>query len=102
MGWRAASRRGRVAPGARRRSGAGPGRTARVRRPGPVRGTTAPGGGLMPRATRGKLPSSKPREGTAVHAKGTERVASILDAATDTLVEEGHSGLTLRRVAQRA
>ncbi|ABF91391.1 transcriptional regulator, TetR family [Myxococcus xanthus DK 1622] len=56
----------------------------------------------MPRATRGKLPSSKPREGTAVHAKGTERVASILDAATDTLVEEGHSGLTLRRVAQRA
>lgn len=56
----------------------------------------------MPRAPRRKLPSAKPREGTAVHAKGTERVESILDAATDTLVEDGHAGLTLRRVAQRA
>ncbi|WNG41708.1 TetR family transcriptional regulator [Archangium violaceum] len=43
-----------------------------------------------------------PRKGTAVHAKGHERVESILEAATDTLVEEGYAGLTLRRVAQRA
>jgi AcrR family transcriptional regulator len=55
-----------------------------------------------PRPKSGKLPSARPRQGTAVHAKGLERVESILEAATDTLVEEGHAGLTLRRVAQRA
>lgn len=43
-----------------------------------------------------------PRKGTAIHAKGHERAESILEAATDTLVEEGYAGLTLRRVAQRA
>lgn len=59
----------------------------------------------MPRAVKkkpGKLPSASPREGTAVHAKGHERVESILEAATDTLVEDGYAGLTLRQVAQRA
>ncbi|WP_338870942.1 TetR/AcrR family transcriptional regulator [Myxococcus stipitatus] len=50
----------------------------------------------------GKLPSAKPREGTAVHAKGHERVERILDAAMDVLVEDGYAGLSLRGVAQRA
>lgn len=50
----------------------------------------------------GTLPSASPREGTAVHAKGHERVERILDAAMDALVEEGYAGLVLRGVAQRA
>ncbi|CAM3403690.1 TetR/AcrR family transcriptional regulator [Corallococcus sp. ZKHCc1 1396] len=50
----------------------------------------------------GSLPSANPREGTAVHAKGTERVGSILDAAMDVLVQDGAAGLSLRGVAQRA
>ncbi|RKG93643.1 TetR/AcrR family transcriptional regulator [Corallococcus terminator] len=50
----------------------------------------------------GELPSSNPREGTAVHAKGTERVGHILDAAMDVLVQDGYAGLSLRGVAQRA
>ncbi|MCP3058823.1 TetR/AcrR family transcriptional regulator [Myxococcus sp. K38C18041901] len=52
--------------------------------------------------TPGTLPSAKPREGTAVHAKGHERVERILDAAMEVLVEEGYAGLALRGVAQRA
>ncbi|RKH62703.1 TetR/AcrR family transcriptional regulator [Corallococcus llansteffanensis] len=54
------------------------------------------------RKTPGTLPSASPREGTAVHAKGTERVGSILDAAMDVLVQDGYAGLSLRGVAQRA
>lgn len=60
----------------------------------------------MPRRASRKapatLPSASPREGTAVHAKGTERVGSILDAAMDVLVQDGYAGLSLRGVAQRA
>jgi AcrR family transcriptional regulator len=59
----------------------------------------------MPPSSRpksGRLPSARPREGTAVHAKGHERVESILEAATDTLVQDGYAGLTLREVARRA
>ncbi|RKG98965.1 TetR/AcrR family transcriptional regulator [Corallococcus sp. CA053C] len=50
----------------------------------------------------GTLPSASPREGTAVHAKGTERVGHILDAAMDVLVQDGYAGLSVRGVAQRA
>ncbi|NTX06340.1 MULTISPECIES: TetR/AcrR family transcriptional regulator [Myxococcus] len=59
---------------------------------------------MPPRVSKspGKLPSAKPREGTAVHAKGHERVESILDAAMEVLVEDGYAGLSLRGVAQRA
>ncbi|MCP3165129.1 TetR/AcrR family transcriptional regulator [Myxococcus qinghaiensis] len=59
---------------------------------------------MSPRASKspGKLPSAKPRAGTAVHAKGHERVERILDAAMDVLVEDGYAGLSLRGVAQRA
>lgn len=59
---------------------------------------------MSPRAKKSpnKLPSAKPRAGTAVHAKGHERVERILDAAMDVLVEDGYAGLSLRGVAQRA
>ncbi|RKH74530.1 TetR/AcrR family transcriptional regulator [Corallococcus aberystwythensis] len=50
----------------------------------------------------GALPSASPRTGTAVHAKGTERVERILDATMEVLAEDGYAGLVLRGVAQRA
>ncbi|GMT99582.1 hypothetical protein KH5H1_37010 [Corallococcus caeni] len=50
----------------------------------------------------GALPSASPRKGTAVHAKGTERVGRILDATLEVLAEDGYAGLSLRAVAQRA
>ncbi|CAM4037815.1 TetR family transcriptional regulator [Corallococcus exiguus] len=50
----------------------------------------------------GTLPSPSPRKGTAVHAKGTERVERILDATMEVLAGDGYAGLSLRVVAQRA
>lgn len=42
------------------------------------------------------------RSGTAVLAKGRERIEAILDAATRVLIEEGHARLSTRRIAARA
>jgi AcrR family transcriptional regulator len=42
------------------------------------------------------------RPGTAVLAKGRRRAEAILDAATALLIEEGHAGLSTRKVAARA
>lgn len=51
-------------------------------------------------------PAPKParhrRRGTAVLAKGQERVEAILDAATALLADEGHAQLSLRKIAAGA
>ncbi len=42
------------------------------------------------------------RAGTAVLAKGRERIESILDAATRILIDEGYAELSTRKIAARA
>ena len=42
------------------------------------------------------------RSGTAVRAKGQQRLRDILDAARAILVEDGYSQFSLRNIAQRA
>lgn len=42
------------------------------------------------------------RPGTAVLAKGRDRIESILDAATGILIEEGYARLSTRKIAARA
>jgi AcrR family transcriptional regulator len=46
--------------------------------------------------------TTRHRPGTAVLAKGRERIAAILDAATDILIDEGYAQLSTRKVASRA
>ncbi|WP_340644810.1 TetR/AcrR family transcriptional regulator [Phenylobacterium sp.] len=40
------------------------------------------------------------RPGTAVRAKGQQRVQEILDAAVSVIIDDGYSGFTLRRIAE--
>lgn len=47
-------------------------------------------------------PARHRRPGAGVSAKGQERLAAVLDAATGLLVEEGYAQLSLRKVAARA
>lgn len=47
-------------------------------------------------------PARHRRPGAGVSAKGQERLAAVLDAATDLLVEEGYAQLSLRKIAARA
>lgn len=42
------------------------------------------------------------REGTAVLAKGRDRVEAILDAATRIVIDEGYAELSTRKIAARA
>lgn len=45
--------------------------------------------------------ASRPgRPGTAVRAKGQQRVQEILDAAVSVIIDDGYSGFTLRRIAE--
>ena len=45
---------------------------------------------------------TKKRSGTAIRAKGQQRVSDILQAARETLVEDGYTQFSLRNVAGRA
>ncbi len=47
-------------------------------------------------------PSRRHRPGTAVLAKGRDRVEAILDAATRILIDEGYARLSTRKIAARA
>ncbi len=42
------------------------------------------------------------RTGTATYEKGEARLARILDAAAEVFMEAGYSGLTMRKIAERA
>lgn len=42
------------------------------------------------------------RAGTATYEKGEARLARILDAAAEVFMEAGYSGLTMRKIAERA
>ncbi|WP_340678894.1 TetR/AcrR family transcriptional regulator [Paraglaciecola sp.] len=41
------------------------------------------------------------RPGTGLQRKGRERIEKILDAATELLIQEGHSQFTMRKLAER-
>lgn len=47
-------------------------------------------------------PSTRHRPGTAVLAKGRDRIEAILDAATCILIDEGYARLSTRKIATRA
>lgn len=47
-------------------------------------------------------PKARQRPGTAVHDKGRQSAAAVLDAAAALLAEEGAAGLSTRKVAARA
>jgi AcrR family transcriptional regulator len=47
-------------------------------------------------------PAKRHRPGTAVLAKGRDRVEAILDAATRILIDEGYARLSTRKIAARA
>lgn len=48
------------------------------------------------------VPSPKLRIGTAAYPSGQATVRRILDGARRLLIEEGHKGMTMRRVAKQA
>jgi AcrR family transcriptional regulator len=47
-------------------------------------------------------PKARHRRGTAVMAKGRQRIETILDAATALLIEDGYAALSTRKIAARA
>lgn len=56
---------------------------------------------MAPRKIRAPVAARRARPGTAVQAKGQQRVAEILQAARAVLVEDGYAALTTRKVAER-